>query len=61
MEGSDRGLLFRHCLEGLSETTKISQDSRSAGQDLNSGPLEFEDMLLTDLWISAFRREEVEA
>jgi hypothetical protein len=34
MEGGGRGLSFRHCLDGLSKTTKISQDIGSARASL---------------------------
>jgi hypothetical protein len=51
VEGSGRGLfsiLFRHCLEGLSKTTKnLSQDSRSPGRDWNAGPSEYESGILS--------------
>jgi hypothetical protein len=52
VEGSGRDLLLRYCpsifLEELRKATKnLSQDSRSAGRDLNPGPPEYEARLST--------------
>jgi hypothetical protein len=50
LEGSGCGLILRHYpgirLDGLRKTHKhLSQDSRSTGLDLNSGPSEYESEL----------------
>jgi hypothetical protein len=52
LEGSVRGLIFRYyrniLLEGLRQKTEnLSQNSRSPGLDFNTGPLDFEEGLLT--------------
>jgi hypothetical protein len=46
-----RSLILRYylgiCLEGLRKITDISQDSRSQGRNLNTGPPEYEAGVLT--------------